>query len=148
MSASAPITVQCAHCKTKNRVQPGKPGAMCGRCGESLEGGGGEVLVIDDRNFQSEVMGASLPVLLDCYADWCGPCHMIAPSIQAIARESAGRLKVGKLNTDAVPAVAQSLQVQSLPTLIAFKEGRELGRLMGARPAEQIVAWLKQVGAY
>ena len=149
MSASAPMTVMCAHCRTKNRLQPGRVGAHCGKCGESLDSvSDGEVLEIDDRNFQHEVVESPLPVLVDCWAAWCGPCQMIAPAIEQIAHEGSGKLKVGKINTDTVPVLAKHLQVQSLPTLIAFKDGRELGRLMGARPPEQIKAWLRQVGAY
>lgn len=148
MSASAPSIVSCPHCGTKNRVQPGKQGAMCGRCGQALEAPGGAVLEIDERNFQREVIDSPLPVLVDCWAAWCGPCRMIAPVVEQLAQETAGRLKVGKINTETAMGLAQSLGVQSLPTLIAFKDGRELGRIMGARPAEQIKAWLRQVGAY
>jgi thioredoxin 2 len=150
MPETATLTVQCASCKTKNRVVPGRAGAVCGRCRESLDNAipvGGPPLDLHEGNFQAEVMGASMPVLVDCFAAWCGPCKMIAPAIDALSRDNPGRLKVGKINTDTAPTLSQQLQVQSLPTLIVFRDGKELGRLMGARPADQINAWLKQLGA-
>lgn len=87
--------------------------------------------VFDDKNFQQEVMEADKPVLVDFYADWCGPCRTMAPVIGQLAEEYGGRVKIGKLNVDKNPSTANAWQVMSIPTLILFKDGRPEERIVG-----------------
>ena len=93
---------------------------------------------VSTANFQQEVLEASTPVLVDFWAPWCGPCRMLAPTIEEIAKEYSGRLKVVKVNTDDAPDVANRYQVMSIPTLILFKGGQEVTRHIGLIPADQL----------
>ena len=95
-----------------------------------------------DATFDAIVTRASAPVLLDCWADWCGPCHALAPTIDDIARAHAGRLVVGKLDVDANPETASRFGVRSIPTLLLFKDGQLVDRLVGAQPRGAIEARL------
>ena len=104
----------------------------------------GKVVTVDQGAFQKEVREAELPVLLDVWAAWCGPCRMIAPVLEQIAAENEAKLKVAKLNSDENPALAQELGVMSLPTLILFKQGQEVTRLIGAMPKPMIMQRLAE----
>jgi thioredoxin len=143
---SETMTVQCAYCKTPNRVVRGKSGAMCGRCREPLEAPG-KAITLTEGNFQREVLEARGAVLVDAWAPWCGPCKVLGPVIDQLAGRLAGQVTVGKLNVDDAPTLAGRLQIRGVPTLMAFKNGQLLGRQTGAGSAEQIVGWLRQVGA-
>ena len=90
--------------------------------------------VFTDANFEEEVLKSSMPVLVDFYADWCGPCKMMAPVIKDIAEEYDGKLKVGKLNVDDNPATAQKYGIMSIPDFIFFKNGEAVETLLGAQP--------------
>ena len=143
---SETMTVQCAYCKTPNRVARGREGAICGRCREPLAAPSGAVK-LTEGNFQREVIESSMPVLVDCWAPWCGPCRALGPVIDQLAGRLAGRVKVGKLNVDEAPTIAGRLGIRGVPTLLAVKNGQIIGRQVGAGSAEQLVGWLKQVGA-
>lgn len=95
------------------------------------------------KNFENEVMGSEIPVLVDFWASWCGPCRMLAPVLEEIAREYDGKVKVGKVNVDEEPALATAYNVSVIPTLILFKGGIEEKTSVGFRPKEEIEAMLK-----
>lgn len=94
---------------------------------------------VTDQDFQTQVLSADTPVLVDFWAEWCAPCHMISPVVEEIARENSGRLKVAKLNVDDNPTTARQYAVMSIPTLIVFKDGQEKARVIGARGKEAIL---------
>ena len=97
------------------------------------------IIHVNDANFAQEVLGADRPVLVDFWADWCGPCHTVAPAVDAIADERSDALRVAKLNVDDDPYTGQQYGVLSIPTLILFEDGRERGRLVGARDKDSIL---------
>ncbi|MGH2813277.1 MAG: thioredoxin [Actinomycetota bacterium] len=99
---------------------------------------------ITDENFNAEVIDSANPVLVDFWADWCRPCHMIEPHVKAIAEEYAGKLKVTKLNIDENPRTAQRYGVMSIPTLLLFIDGAEKERIVGTYPRDRIVGQIKQ----
>ena len=95
---------------------------------------------VTDATFAKEVSGSAEPVLLDCWAPWCGPCRMMAPIMEDLARKLAGRVKVAKLNVDDNPETATTLGIRSIPTLAVFKNGRVIGTMVGAAPAAHVEA--------
>ena len=97
------------------------------------------ITLLTDTNFNEEVKGSDEPVLVDFWAEWCGPCKMIAPILEEIANEHAGKVRIAKLNVDDAPATAQAFQVMSIPTLILFKDGEPQKRLVGARGKGQLL---------
>ena len=100
-------------------------------------------VVITTNNFEEEVLKSDIPVLLDFWASWCGPCRMVAPIVAEIAAEYEGKIKVGKVNVDEETALALSYNVDSIPTLLLFKNGEVADRAVGYRPKESIEAMLK-----
>jgi thioredoxin 1 len=101
----------------------------------------------DDRNFDQEVLQSNQPVLVDFWAPWCGPCRQIAPVIEQLAGENAGAIKVGKLNVDVAPNAAQSYGVSSIPTLMLFKNGEVVERLVGVQPKSRLQEAINAVKA-
>ena len=141
--------VACANCGAKNRVDESAAEslqAVCGRCGAKLEAGaqgGGKPVTVTDATFERDVLGGgSRPVLLDCWAEWCGPCHMIAPSLDELAAESQGRYTIAKLNVDDNPRTSAQFGVRSIPTLLIFKNGQLVDRIVGAQPKQAIASRL------
>ena len=98
---------------------------------------------VTDENFKAEVLDAKIPVLVDFWAEWCMPCKMIAPTVEAIAKEYEGKLKVCKLNVDDAPVIATQYSVMSIPTLLLFKEGKVVDKIVGVVPKAAIDAKLK-----
>jgi thioredoxin 1 len=108
---------------------------------------GANVHEFTDANFQSDVIGSGEPVLVDFWAPWCGPCRQIAPLIDQLAAENLGAVKVGKVNVDENPAVAQSYGVSSIPTLILFKDGEPKQRFVGVQPKSRLQGALDELKA-
>ena len=138
----------CPSCGANNRVPTEKLSEglqpVCGQCKSPLSGSVHPVTVTD-ANFAEEVERSPLPVLLDMWAPWCGPCRMIAPTIEQLATELAGRVKVAKLNTDENPMTGSRFNVRSIPTLLVLKDGKEIDRLVGALPKQEILRKLQAV---
>ena len=138
--------IKCQSCGATNRVPNDKLRGglqpVCGRCKTTL-GVSSHPVTVTDENFAAEVERSSLPVLLDMWAAWCGPCRMIAPVIEQLATELAGRVKVAKLNVDDNKQTAARFGVRSIPTLLVFKDGREVDRLVGALPKQEILSRLQ-----
>src|SRR5215813_15283815 len=147
MDMSDTQLIRCPACGASNRVPREKIEQglepVCGRCKTPLPAGG-KPATVTDATFEAEVERSPLPVLLDMWAPWCGPCRMVAPLIEELAVEMAGRVRVGKLNVDENPATAARFGVQSIPTLLVIKEGREIDRIVGAQPKAAIMQRLER----
>ena len=144
--ATNSLLIRCGCCGAQNRVSAGKEkGApVCGKCKTPLAPEARPVIVTD-ANYAAEVESSPLPVLLDLWAAWCAPCRMIAPVVEQIAREFAGKIRVGKLDVDQNPQTAARFNVQGIPTLLILKNGREIDRIVGAASKETILARLKNI---
>lgn len=142
MSGPGPSTIAaCPSCGTKNRVPAATSGhPRCASCKAALPW----VVDADDATFAEVGDASSLPVLVDLWAAWCGPCRMVSPILEGLASEMAGRLKLVKVDVDRSPGLSQRFGAQSIPTLVLLDHGRELGRQIGAAPAERLRAWIDQ----
>ncbi|HLL73217.1 MAG TPA: thioredoxin [Pyrinomonadaceae bacterium] len=147
--------VACGNCGAKNRLDERaareRQRAVCGQCGAQLQAdaatqtanAGTKPVMVTDASFAREVLGAGArPVLLDCWAEWCGPCRMIAPALDQLAAESQGRYTIAKLNVDENPRTSAEFGVRSIPTLLIFKHGQLVERIVGAHPKQTIAARL------
>ncbi|HVE57748.1 MAG TPA: thioredoxin, partial [Pyrinomonadaceae bacterium] len=143
MNKSAATTIiKCPNCGANNRVSTGESAdkkAVCGSCKTPLPTVSSEPVIITDVNFKEIVEKSSLPVLLDLWAAWCGPCRIIAPTIEQLAKELAGKVLVGKLNVDENKATAANFQVQGIPTLLILQNGWEVDRIVGVESKESIL---------
>ena len=140
--------IRCPACGATNRVPRDKIAQglapVCGRCKTPLPVESAPVTVTD-ATFAAEVERSPLPVLLDMWAAWCGPCRMVAPVIEELAKEMAGRVRVAKLNVDENPATAARFGVRSIPTLLVFRGGKEADCIVGVAPKAEIVRRLERV---
>jgi thioredoxin 2 len=144
--------VICSNCGAKNRVDEGAAARLqpvCGKCRSALKvrvGGAdeGRPRIVTDATFTQEVLGVrGLPVLLDCWAEWCGPCRMIAPVLDELAAEANGRYLIAKLNVDENPRTAAQFEIRSIPTMLIFKDGALVDRIVGAQSKQAIAARLR-----
>jgi len=140
--------IRCESCGATNRVaadrsQPGVE-AVCGRCKAPLTYAPSHPITVTDASFAAEVEQSALPVLVDLWATWCGPCISLAPAIEQLASELAGKVKVAKLNIDDNPATTVLFGVRSIPTMIIFKDGREVDRLVGLQSKSAIMGRLRR----
>jgi len=138
--------IACPACGATNRV-PGDRVAqglapVCGKCRAPLPVG--KPQPVTDASFAQDVERSPVPVLVDAWAPWCGPCHMIAPVIDQLAAELAGRVRVVKLNVDDNPRTAARFDLRSIPTLLVLKDGREVDRLVGVQPKQEIARRLER----
>ncbi|PVZ06321.1 thioredoxin [Actinomycetospora cinnamomea] len=135
--ADAPVT--CPRCGQANRIARDAPGSpRCGRCRTPLPW----LVDAGDDDFGAVAERARLPVLVDLWAAWCGPCRMVAPAVAAVAEEFAGRLKVVKVDVDRAPAVAARLDARSIPTLVLLRDGQVVARRVGALGPGPLRAWV------
>ncbi len=143
--------ISCRNCGAKNRVDEGAAAEMqpvCGRCGTPLDAGTTEAaarpITVTDETFAREVLEArGVPVLVDYWAEWCGPCRMVAPVLDELAAESNGRYRIAKLNIDENPRTAAQYNIRSIPTMLVFKDGAVIDRIVGAQPKQAIAARLR-----
>jgi thioredoxin 2 len=136
------LLIRCKSCGASNRVpaeklQSGKE-AVCGRCKAALPLHA-EPLVVTDATFRDKVEGSPLPVLVDMWAPWCGPCRYLSPVVDELAGELAGRVLVAKMNVDDNPATSSRFRIQSIPALLLFQGGREVDRIVGVQPKSEIL---------
>ena len=148
------MILTCPNCGAKNRIDEQRAASMqpvCGRCHTKLDvaaatsATNGAPLEVTDATFSRDVLSAAKPVLVDAWAAWCGPCKMIAPTIDQLARESDGKYVVAKLDVDANPRIASQFNISSIPTLLIFKGGQLVDRIVGLQPKEAIAARLTAV---
>lgn len=136
--------IVCPHCGSTNRVAEDKPlgEGKCGKCHELLFVG--EPAAVDAARFDRQISRSDVPVVVDFWADWCGPCHMMAPSFEAAARQLEPRMRFLKLDTEAEPQIAARYDIRGIPNLIVFSKGKIVAQRAGAMDARTLAAWLGQ----
>jgi thioredoxin 2 len=145
-ASSRKLTVRCLFCNTWNRIEVSKvtDGPKCGKCAKPilLE----RPLPLNDETFSRTIEESDVPVAVDFYADWCGPCRMMAPAVDALAAHLQGKALVAKLNTDHSARIAGSFNIRGIPTTIVFKGGKEVARQSGAMPLEGLKQLMTRAG--
>jgi len=135
------IILACTSCGQRNRIPFGAH-ARCSKCGTDLPQISVPIEVPSVESFDALTRASKVPVVVDFWAPWCGPCHMVAPELEKVAASNAGKYIVVKVNTDALPELGDRFAIRSIPTMAVFAEGREIGRTSGARPARDIEAFV------
>ena len=141
------LILACASCRAKNRIPVARltEGPKCGKCKAPLPLEDlGKVMTVTDVTFEQEVMQSALPVLVDCWAPWCGPCKAIAPVLESLAKKYQARLKIVKVNMDENTRTGSRFSISSIPTMLLVKRGRIKETLQGALPREQLVAAIER----
>ena len=140
------IVVPCATCGQKNRLAYHRLDAVvrCGKCHAELSGVSTPLDVATSDDFDQLVSHATVPIVVDYWAPWCGPCRMVAPELAKVAARANGRFLIVKVNTDVLSDLGQRFGIRSIPTMAVFKDGREVKRTTGARPAADIEAFVAQ----
>jgi len=144
---SNPLHVVCPECDAVNYVPPNRlgAGANCGKCGKCRAPLFSSVpLVLDERRAAHHIEHSRLPLVVDFWAPWCGPCRVMAPAFEEAARVLEPWARLAKVNTEEAQIMATRLGIRSIPTLILFKDGREVTRTTGALDADRLVAWIRQ----
>jgi thioredoxin 2 len=139
------IVVACSSCGQRNRLAYGRVTAetRCGKCHTALGAPSAPIETPDSASFDAAIAQSEVPVVVDFWAPWCGPCRMVAPELERVASRNAGRYLVLKVNTDALPDLGERFAIRSIPTMAVFAGGREAGRTAGARPAADIEAFIQ-----
>lgn len=136
------IIIRCTNCGVKNRIPKIrlKDRPVCGRCHSRLPENQSfdSPVIVSDNNFNDEIISSTVPVLLDCWAPWCGSCSMVEPIIGQLAKEYANQIKFAKLNVDQNPATSAKYNVMSIPTMLLFKDGKMVNSLVGALSKDEI----------
>ena len=140
------VIVSCASCGQKNRLAYERLGGSvrCGQCHQDLSGPAAPLEIASTADFDRLVAHASIPVVVDYWAPWCGPCRAVAPELQKVAARQAGHMLVVKVNTDVLTDLGERHRIRSIPTLAVFSGGREVARTTGARPAQDIETFVAQ----
>ena len=140
------LTVRCQFCNTWNRIDVTRviAGPKCGKCAKPilLE----RPIALDDETFTRTINESDIPVAVDFYADWCGPCRMMAPAVDALAAHLQGKALIGKLNTDHSSRTASGFNIRGIPTTIVFRSGKEVARQSGAIPLEGLKQLVAKAG--
>ncbi len=141
---SEPLHIVCPHCHTTNRVAPEALGSApsCGKCHQPLFDA--HPVALDESNFDRHIGRSDLPIVVDFWAPWCGPCRMMAPAFAQAAAQLSPGVRFLKVNTEDEPGLAQRFGIRSIPTLAVFKGGREVARQAGAMDAGSLVRWVQQ----
>ena len=138
------MIIACKRCGANNRVPEARlsDSSHCGKCKTALTPPGEPLAIGSEADFDSLLRGAKVPVVIDFWAEWCGPCRAVAPELEKLAARERGKLIIGKLDTEAVPSVAARFGIRGIPTFVLFQDGSERRRASGAMPAAAIAAQL------